>query len=223
MKLVSLNCGLPREVNWRGQRVTTSIYKEPVHERVALRTLNLDGDRQSDLTVHGGTFKAVYCYPIEYYGYWQAELPGHSLPYGSFGENFSVEGLVQKGLAEDSIHIGDRFSVGSAEVVVTQPRLPCYKLGIRFGSDQMIKRFLESRRTGFYLAVTQEGDVGAGDEMILLSHDPDSVSISEVNRLYLAKEYGPDDFHLVRRAIAAGSLPDSWRAYFQEKLDRLNA
>ena len=223
MKIVSLNCGLPREVLWRGQNVTTSIYKEPVHVRVTLRTLNLDGDRQSDLTVHGGMEKAVYCYPVEYYSYWQTELSRRSLPYGSFGENFSVEGLVQEGLAEDSIHVGDRFSVGSAEVVVTQPRLPCYKLGIRFESDDMVKRFLRSRRTGFYLAVTREGDVGAGDDLTLLSHDPDSVSISEITRLYVAKEYAREDVRQVRRAIAAEALPDSWRTYFQEKLDRLNA
>ena len=223
MKLVSLNCGLPREVSWRGQIVTTSIYKEPVDMRVALRTLNLDGDRQSDLTVHGGKYKAVYCYPIEYYGYWQTELPGHSLPYGSFGENSSVDGLVREGLAEDSVHVGDRFSVGSAEVVITQPRLPCYKLGIRFGSDDMVKRFLKSRRTGFYLAVTREGDVGAGDDLTLLSHDPDSVPISEITRLYLAKEYSPEDARQVRRAIAAKAFPDSWKTYFQEKLDRLSA
>lgn len=223
MKLVSLNCGLPREVLWHGQSVTTSIYKEPVHVRVALRTLNVDGDRQSDLTVHGGKYKAVYCYPVEYYGYWHTELPDHSLPYGSFGENFSVDGLVGEGLAEDSIHVGDRFSVGSAEVVVTQPRLPCYKLGIKFGSDDMVKRFLKSKRTGFYLAVTREGEVGAGDDLALLSHDPDSVSISEITRLYVAKEYGPVDARLVRRAIAANALPESWRTYFQEKLDRLKA
>jgi MOSC domain-containing protein YiiM len=223
MKIVSLNCGLPREVLWRGQSVTTSIYKEPVRERVALRTMNLDGDRQSDLAVHGGKYKAVYCYPIEYYSYWQTELPDHSLPYGSFGENFSLDGLVQGGLAEDSIHVGDRFSVGSAEVVVTQPRLPCYKLGIKFGSDDMVKRFLTSRRTGFYMAVTREGEVRAGDDLNLLSHEPDSVPISEITRLYVAKEYGPEDVRQVRRAIAAQALPDSWRTYFREKLDRLNA
>jgi MOSC domain-containing protein YiiM len=223
MKLVSLNCGLPREVLWHGQSVITSIYKEPVHLRVALRILNLDGDRQSDLTVHGGKYKAIYCYPIEYYGFWQTELPDRSFPYGSFGENFSVEGLVREGLAEDSIHVGDRFSVGSAEVVVTQPRLPCYKLGIKFGSDDMVKRFLKSRRTGFYLAVTREGEVSAGDDLTLLNHDPDSVSISEITRLYVAKEYGFEDARQVRRAIAAKALPDRWRNYFQKKLDRLNA
>ena len=223
MKLVSLNCGLPREILWRGQNVTTSIYKVPVDTRIALRTLNLDGDRQSDLTVHGGRHKAVYCYPIEYYGYWRAELPGRPLPYGSFGENFSVDGFAREGLAEDSVHVGDRFSVGSAEVVVTQPRLPCYKLGIKFESDDMVKRFLQSRRTGFYLAVTREGDVGVGDDLTLLSHDLDSVPISEITRLYVAKEYGPEDARQVRRAIATKALPESWKTYFHEKLDRLNA
>lgn len=220
MRIVSLNCGMPREVVWHGRNVTTSIYKDPVPGRIALRTLNLDGDRQSDLTVHGGKHKAVYCYPTEYYGYWQEELSARPLPFGSFGENFSVSGLAQGSLAESAIHVGDRFSVGSAEVVVTQPRLPCYKLGIRFGSDDMVRRFLQSGRTGFYLAVTQEGEVGAGDDLTLLSHDPDSVSISEITRLYVAKDYSPEDAHLARRAIAAQALPDSWKTWLQEKLSR---
>ncbi|HEX6494594.1 MAG TPA: MOSC domain-containing protein [Acidobacteriaceae bacterium] len=222
MKLVSVNCGLPRVIRWRGADVITSIYKQPVQGRVALRTLNLDGDRQSDLTVHGGKDKAVYCYSIEYYSYWNAELPGPSLPYGSFGENFTLEGLTQDGLAEESIHVGDRFAVGSAEIVVTQPRLPCYKLGIKFDSDDMVKRFLNSRRTGFYVAVTREGDVGAGDNLTLLSHDPDSVPVSEITRLYIAKKYDSEDVRQVHRAIAVKALPDSWKTYFQEKLDRLS-
>lgn len=223
MKLISLNCGMPREVPWRGQSVTTSIYKDPVVGRIALRTLNLDGDRQSDLTVHGGKDKAVYCYPTEYYRYWQSELPysRQLLQYGAFGENFSIEGLSQKGLAEESIHIGDRFSVGSAEVVVTQPRLPCFKLMIKFEMDDMVKRFHESRRSGFYVKVTQEGDVGAGDDVVLLEHDPGSVSIAEINRLYFAKEYGPRDTLLVQRAIQTEALPEGWRSYFEEKLERL--
>jgi MOSC domain-containing protein YiiM len=141
---VSVSCGLPREVVRRGRNVTTSIFKEPVPGPIALRKLNLDGDRQSDLSVHGGKDKAVYCYPVEHYEYWKVELPGHALPMGAFGENFTTEGLN-----EDSVHIGDRFAVGSAEVVVSQPRLPCYKLGVRFDSDDMVKRFLASGRTGF--------------------------------------------------------------------------
>jgi MOSC domain-containing protein YiiM len=216
MKLVSVNCGLPREVVWHGRSVTTSIYKEPVEGRIPLRTLNLDGDRQSDLTVHGGRDKAVYCYQTAHYEYWREELPGRPLPVGCFGENFTVEGPV-----EDSIHIGDRFAVGSAEVVVTQPRLPCYKLGIRFESDDMVKHFLASGRTGFYLAVTREGKVGAGDDLVALSRDSNAISVSEITRLYVAKRYDIEDARQVRRALAVAALPNSWKDYFQEKLGRL--
>jgi len=218
MKLVSLNCGLPREVVWHGRSVTTSIYKEPVQGRIALRTLNLDGDRQSDLTVHGGKDKAVYCYPLEHYEYWKVELPGHALPMGAFGENFTTEGLT-----EDFVHIGDRLSVGSAEVVVSQPRLPCYKLGIRFKSDDMVRRFLASRRTGFYLAVTREGEVGTGDEVTVLDLDPSSISVSEINRLYISKEYDEKDLRLVRKALALEALPESWKEFLEEKAIRQSA
>ncbi len=162
MNLISVNTGLPREVIWHGIQVTTGIFKQPIEGRVALRKLNLDGDRQADLTVHGGEHKAVYCYPLAHYGYWREELPGQALPMGAFGENFTTDGLL-----EDSVHIGDRFSVGSAEVIVTQPRLPCYKLGVRFQSDDMVKRFLASGRTGFYLAVTREGEVGADEKRLI--------------------------------------------------------
>ncbi len=215
MKLISVNCGLPKKVIWHGTSVTTSIYKEPVSGRVALRTLNLDGDRQSDLTVHGGEYKAVYCYPTEHYEYWKAELPGSALPLGVFGENFTVEGLT-----EDTVYIGDRFSVGSAEVVVSQPRLPCYKLGIRFGSDDMVKRFLASGHTGFYLAVLREGEVGGGDEITLLSHDPKSIPISAITRLYIAKEYNSEDLRQIQKATELGALPDSWKQYLYERANR---
>jgi MOSC domain-containing protein YiiM len=215
MKLLSVHCGLPREVEWHGATVTTSIFKEPVSGRIPLRTLNLDGDRQSDLTVHGGEHKAVYCYPIEHYSYWKAKLPDRALPMGSFGENFTVEGLD-----EDSTFIGDRFAVGSAEVVVTQPRLPCYKLGIKFASDDMVKRFLLSRRTGFYLAVMQEGEVGAGDEIVQLSHDEDSLPISAITQLYVAKEYGEEDRLLVEKARGLSALPDSWKQWLWERANR---
>jgi MOSC domain-containing protein YiiM len=215
MRVLSVNCGLPREVVWHGTPVTTSIFKAPVEGRVALRTLNLDGDRQSDLTVHGGIHKAVYCYPIEHYEYWKAELPGLPLPMGSFGENFTTDGLL-----EDEVHIGDRFSVGSADVVVTQPRLPCYKLGIRFGSDDMVKRFLNSRLTGIYFAVVREGEVGSGDELNTLSRDENAVTVSEITRLYLTKKYSDEDTAILRRAASIAALPGSWREYLLEKLDR---
>lgn len=144
MRLVSLNCGLPREVARQETTVTTAIFKEPIKGRIALRKLNLEGDRQADLSVHGGKDKAVYCYPVVHYDYWKAELPDRELPMGTFGENFTIEGLP-----EDSTYIGDRFSVGSAEVIVTQPRLPCYKLGVRFESDNMVKAALGKSSHGF--------------------------------------------------------------------------
>lgn len=216
MNLLSVNCGMPRHVIWNGMNVTTSIYKEPVKGRVALRKLNLDGDRQSDLTVHGGNDKAVYCYPVAHYEYWKAKLPGRALPPGSFGENFTIESPL-----EDAVHIGDRFSVGTAEVIVTQPRLPCYKLGIRFGSSDMVKRFLASRRTGFYLAVVREGDVGAGDEISPVSLDPAAVPVSEITRLYIAKTYDSEDALKMRRALKVKALPGSWKEYFEEKLSSL--
>jgi MOSC domain-containing protein YiiM len=218
MKLVSVNCGLPREVEWHGKKVTTSIFKKPVQGRVALRSLNLDGDRQADLSVHGGKDKAVYCYPLEHYEFWNSELPGRALPNGVFGENFTVEGL-----SESSVHIGDRFLIGSAEVIVTQPRLPCYKLGIRFELNDMVKRFLQSGRTGFYLAVIREGEVGADDEIISLSQDPASLPISAITQLYLTKQYGPDDLQALRRAFTVEALPESWKRYFEEELQRLSA
>jgi MOSC domain-containing protein YiiM len=215
MKLISLNTGLPRDVAWHGRIVTTGIFKQPVEGRVALTTLNLAGDRQADLSVHGGADKAVYCYPIEHYGYWRSELPGHELPMGVFGENFTTSGM-----AEDSVHLGDRFAVGSAEVVVTQPRLPCYKLGVRFDSDLMVKRFLVSGRSGFYLAVRQEGQVGAGDDITVVSRDPNAVPVSEITRLYVTKRYTADDVDSARRAIRVAALPESWKEYFRERLEK---
>jgi len=214
MKIVSLNVGMPREAQWHGRTVETGIFKEPVAGRVALRTLNLDGDGQADLTVHGGEYKAVYCYPVEHYEYWRKEL-GRELPTGIFGENFTTEGLLEK----DS-HLGDRFRVGSAEVVVTQPRLPCYKLGIRFGEDDMVKRFLASGRTGFYLAVTREGEVGAGDEIAVISRDANAVPVPEITRLYVAKRFAPGDLDSLRRIMRIESVPEDWKGYFQERMEK---
>jgi MOSC domain-containing protein YiiM len=216
MRVLSVNCGLPREVGWHGHTFTTSIWKQPVEGRVPLRTLNLDGDRQSDLSVHGGKDKAVYCYQIEHYEYWRAELPGRDLPVAIFGENFTVEGMP----FEDGVRVGDRFSVGTAELVVTQPRLPCYKLGIRFDLEEMVKHFLNAGRTGFYVAVAREGEVGAGDEIKLLGRANESVSISEITRLYIAKSLSDDDARQVQSALKADALPESWKRYFREKLAR---
>ena len=221
LKLISVNVGLPREVPWHETRVTTGIFKQPVAGRVALRKVNLDGDRQADLRVHGGEYKAVYCHPAEHYAYWKKELPGRDLPFGVFGENFTTEGLL-----EDSAHLGDRFAVGSAEVVVTQPRLPCYKLGIRFQSDEMVKRFLAAARTGFYLAVTCEGEVGAGDEIKPLSRDASAVPVSEITRLYVAnpaargEAFSDADAAVVHRALQVDAFPESWKSYLRDRLPK---
>src|SRR5213080_741766 len=220
MKLVSVNTGLPREVEWHGRMVTTAIFKEPVKGRVALRRLNLDGDRQADLTVHGGEHKAVYCYPLAHYAYWKKELPGRELPMGMFGENFTLDD-TGPGLLEESVHLGDRFSVGTAEVAVTQPRLPCYKLGIRFESDDMVKRFLASGRTGFYFAVIREGEVGAGDEIKAIARAPNGVPVSEITRLYIAKRYADEDVASVNRALRVAVLPESWKQYFRQRLEKI--
>jgi MOSC domain-containing protein YiiM len=210
MKIISLNVGRPRLVVSDGQTVSTGIYKAPVEGRVMLRALNLDGDRQADLSVHGGPFKAAYAYPSEHYAYWRDELPGAELPWGVFGENFTTEGLN-----ESTVNVGDRFRVGEAEVTVTQPRMPCYKLGIKFGRPDIIKRFLASGRVGFYFSVQREGEVGAGDEIELIGRDQNGVTIADILRLYLR---GKRDVETLRRAVAVEALPESWREHFQRQL-----
>jgi MOSC domain-containing protein YiiM len=175
LKLVSVSVGRPREVEWDGEKVLTSIFKEPVAGRVRVRRLNIEGDEQSDLEVHGGTEKAVYAYPAEHYAFWRNELPGVELPWGAFGENLTTEGLL-----EDRVHIGDRLRAGSAEFIVTEPRMPCYKLAIRFGRADIVKRFMKSGRTGFYLAVLKEGEVGAGDAIEPSGFDQHRISIAAV-------------------------------------------
>jgi len=217
MRLVSVNVGLPREVAWKGRIVSTGIFKEPVPGRVKLRTLNLDGDRQADLSVHGGAEKAVYAYPAEHYDYWRGELAGMEMPFGMFGENFTTEGL-----AEDAVNIGDRFRIGTAELVVTQPRLPCYKLGIKFGRDDTVKRFLASGRTGFYLSVSREGEVGAGDAVALIDRDPNNVTVPDITGLYVSKRYGPAEVETLNRATRVPALPEGWRIYFLERREKLD-
>lgn len=213
MRLLSIQVGRPQLVMRNDEPVSTAIFKQPVSGRVMLRTLNLDGDRQADLTVHGGPDKAVYAYPAEHYEFWRAEFPEMDLQFGMFGENFTVQGF-----SENTLNIGDEFRIGSAIVRVTQPRMPCYKLGIRFGRSDILKRFLASERTGFYLAVVQEGEVGAGDEFETLKRNEPSITINEVTRLY-SRDRG--NVELLRRAVAVAALPDSWRLYFQDHLNKL--
>src|SRR5713101_4314272 len=212
MKILSLNVGLPREVAWQGMVVTTGIFKEPVHAPVMLRKLNLEGDRQADLTVHGGLTKAVYAYPSEHYDYWHAELPEMNLPWGMFGENFTTEGLV-----EESVFIGDRFRIGEAEVMATEPRMPCYKLGLKFARSDIIKRFLASRRTGFYFAVKREGRVGAGDTIELIGRQQQAISVADITRLYAFQK---NDLETLRRAVEVEALPENWKGYFQHQIEK---
>ena len=210
MKVISVNVGRPREVAWHGKSVRTSIFKDPVAGPVRVQKLNLDGDEQSDLSVHGGIDKAVYAYPSEHYAYWREQLPGSDLPWGAFGENLTTEGL-----SEATLHIGDHLSIGSAEFVVTQPRLPCFKLGIRFGRPDMVNRFHRSGRTGFYLAALQAGVITAGDAIRVRSEGQSRVSVAEIVRLYSADE--PEQEPL-RRASELAALPQSWREYFRNRL-----
>ncbi len=205
-KLLSIQVGLPQTVSWRDQLVETSIFKKPVAGRVRLLQLNLEGDRQADLTVHGGVNKAVYAYPSEHYAYWKSKLGVKELSPGGFGENFTTEGL-----AEDTVHVGDRFQIGSAEVVAVQPRMPCYKLGVKFDRPDMPKLFLQSGRSGIYLRVLREGEVGAGDDIVALHRDENEVAISDIVRLHRAKT---KDRALVRRALQIDVLPEGWRREF---------
>jgi MOSC domain-containing protein YiiM len=210
MRVLSVNVGLPREVMWRGKPVRTGIYKEPVAGRVALRRLNLDGDRQADLRVHGGRDKAVYAYPSEYYELWSRERPELELGPGAFGENLTIEGLL-----DEDVAVGDRFRIGTAELVVTQPRLPCFKLGIKMGRDEFVTEFLERGLYGFYLAVRREGEVAAGDPIVALERDPRRFGVTEVARLYLD---GSGDVEAMRGAAELDVLPESWRKYFRKRL-----
>ncbi len=214
MRLVSVNVGVPREVQWKGRAVSSAIFKEPVAGRVMLRSLNLEGDRQADLSVHGGPDKAVYAYPAEHYAFWQNELK-RELPFGMFGENLTTESLL-----EHAVQIGDRFRIGSAELIVTQPRLPCYKLGMKFEADDMVKRFLASGRTGFYFSVAREGELGSGDRIELIARDANRAAVSDITRLYVTKRYTDSDLETLRRAVRMDALPENWKEHFQERLER---
>lgn len=211
MYVVSVNVGLPREIFHEGRMIRTGIFKAPVIGRARVNALNIAGDQQADLTVHGGASKAVYAYPSEHYAYWRKELPDVEFPWGSFGENITTEGLLEK-----ELHVGDRLCAGAIELVVTEPRLPCYKLGVKFGRADMVKRFLKSRRTGFYCGVLREGEIGAGDAIEILSRDPSKISIADVTRLYAFEK---QDTAGLRRASEAPALPESWRRYFRERLE----
>jgi MOSC domain-containing protein YiiM len=210
MRVLSVNVGLPRRVQWRGRSIETGIFKEPVVGRVTVEPLNLRGDRQADLSVHGGTNKAVYAYPHEHYAFWKRGLDLEQLLPGSFGENLTVVGSTER-----DVRIGEHWRIGSCELVVTEPRVPCFKLAARFQRPDMIRRFLSSRRTGFYFRVLRPGELGAGDEVELLERDESAISVADVVELFATKAR---DHELARRALATESLPEGWRIWVAERL-----
>ncbi|RUL87406.1 MOSC domain-containing protein [Tautonia sociabilis] len=212
--VLSVNVGRPLLKLWRGRPTSTAIFKTPVEGRIMARREGLEGDQQSDRSVHGGPDKAVYVYPSEHYDAWRAELPGVELPWGAFGENLSISG----GWREDGIRIGDRFRIGDAEFEVSQPRLPCFKLNLRFDRPDMVKRMLSSGRFGFYFRVRSEGKIGAGDAVARIGRSDWDLTISEAAR---AMAIDKEDGDLIRRAADVEALPDDWRAEFRGRLDRM--
>ncbi|MCY6493350.1 MOSC domain-containing protein [Leptolyngbya sp. GGD] len=176
-----------------------------------MRSLNLDGDRQADLTVHGGVEKAIYAYPAKHYAYWRQELPDEEFPWGAFGENLTTEGL-----SETSVNIGDRFRIGTAEVMVTQPRFPCFKLNLKFGRDDMVKRFLNSHLSGIYFSVMQEGEIGAGDAIELVKRDEHNITVADIVQIYVRQA----DDDLIRRAIQVPALATDLKTYFQQQIEQ---
>ena len=212
MKLLSVNVSMPREIEYKGKTELTGIFKEPVDHRVALRTLNLDGDGQADLVGHGGAYKAAYAYSIENYDYWGRELDRSDFTHGQFGENFTVEGML-----EDDVHIGDVFRVGSALVEVTQPRVPCYKLGVKMGQARFPKVFLASCRVGFYLRVLEEGEVGAGDEFARGEIHPERMTVREMCHLLYFDSKNLDG---ARKALRIAALSPGWRESYEARLDK---
>jgi len=210
MRLISLNVSPPKEIVHGRGTVTTGIFKEPVAGRVMLRKTNLDGDGQADLVNHDGPDRAAYAYPVENYDYWRRALDRDDFGFGQFGENFTVEGMT-----EDEVNIGDVFRVGGAVVEVSQPRPPCFKLGIKMGLPKFPKLFLASGRIGFYLRVLQEGEIGAGDTFDLIGTDPERITVREMSHLLF---FEPEDLEGAERAFRIRALSPGWRDSFEERL-----
>lgn len=211
MKLLSVCVGLPKIVRVGTEDfVATAIFKRAVEGSVKVNELNLEGDAQADLRVHGGSSKSVYVYPNEHYDFWRNELPDVQLEAGNFGENLMTEGLT-----EGEVFIGDKLRIGTAEFAVTEPRMPCYKLGIRFGRKDIIRRFMQSRRSGFYLTVLKTGQIEAGDKIEIVSRDENKVSVTDIVRLYVQDK---DDIETMKRALDVELLPEGWKKTFRERI-----
>lgn len=213
-RVISVNVGMPIEVPYQGRTVRTGIFKSPATGRLAVRGTGIAGDGQGDLEVHGGVDKAVYVYSQDSYLWWAKEL-GHSLQPGEFGENLTVTGLT-----EDLVRIGDRLRVGDALVEVTQPREPCFKLGIRMGDKRFVARFRDAGRTGFYVRVLEEGTVAGGDAVVLVHTDPAAPTVAEVHDVYVS---GAGDAERLRRVAATPGLAEGWRAWMQKRIAEADA
>ena len=211
MKLRSVNVGMPRDAIWRGEVVRTGIFKSAVPGPVALRGHNLEGDAQADLSVHGGADKAVYGYPSEHYGYWCEWLGVDALPWGAFGENLTTEGLL-----ETDVCIGDRFRIGSAELEVSQPRIPCAKLALRHQRADLPRHFLASGRSGFYFRIARAGELAPGDAIERTAADPRALSVAAVQGL----KRGQGDPALIRRAADHPALAEVWRVDLRKRLEQ---
>jgi MOSC domain-containing protein YiiM len=209
MRVESVNVGMPREVEWKGRKVQTGIFKSPVAAKLAVRRLNIDGDGQADLSVHGGPDKAIYAYPSEHFGPWSERL-GRQLAPGMFGENLTTAGLL-----EDAVHIGDEFRVGTARLVITQPRMPCYKLGLRFNDPGMVRTFLQAGKPGIYFRVLEEGVVGPGDRIERIAEVGSRITVTEMFRLVLDQDAAPD---ALRRLLGVPALAAVWRQELEERL-----
>ena len=205
-RLLSVNVGLPRDIAWRGMTVHTGVWKDAVRGRCRVGRLNLEGDGQGDLAGHGGEHRAVFVYQIESYSYWQEQLRRSDFVYGQFGENFTVEGL-----SDDRVCIGDRYRIGSALFEVTQPRVTCYRIGIRMNEFRMPALLTSSGRPGFYFRVLEEGDVGAGDEIVKVGEDKARMSVAEVNALLYSPQHPRDR---LERASQIAALSSGWRSSF---------
>lgn len=208
MKLLSVNVSLPKEVPQNGKPVRTGIFKEAVGGRVMLRKRNLDGDAQADLRAHGGRYKAAYAYPYEHYAYWLEALNREDFSFGQFGENFTVQGMT-----EEKVHVGDVYRIGGALVRVTQPRVPCFKLGLKMGDPRFVKQFMNEKRTGFYLSVIEEGEVGAGDPIELVQADPTGMSVRDIFHLLY---FDPENSQEAQRALQIKGMSPGWRRSFKE-------
>jgi ferredoxin-NADP reductase/MOSC domain-containing protein YiiM len=206
-RLLSVNVGLPRDIEWNGRTVRTAIWKDPVRGRCRVGRLNLEGDGQGDLAGHGGEQRAVFVYQIESYRYWQHQLNRTDFVHGQFGENFTLEGLP-----DDTVCIGDRYRIGTALFEVTQPRVTCYRVGIRMSEPRMPALLTSSGRPGFYFRVLQEGEVGAGDEIVQVGEPNERMTVAEINALLYSPDHARDR---LERALRIEALSPGWRSSFE--------